>query len=152
MAIAPQVIAGRTRRGTTAARRNVRFEWFIKEVSNKIELTLRQRMGLVVQLLESKVVTNIGRPVTKSKGPRGGTVITNRSKPGEFPKLETSRLQKDIFKDVRKVGKGTEGYVGTTLLYGLILETSLNRSFLVKTFNQERGKIKQILGREIKAI
>ncbi len=150
MAIAPQVIAGRTRRGTTAARRNVRFEWFDKEVSSKIELTLRQRMGLVVQLLESKVVTNIGRPVTKSKGPRGGTVVTNRSKRGEFPKLDTSQLQKTIFKDVRKVGKGIEGYVGTPLDYGLILEVKLDRSFLVRSLNSEKGKIKRILTGPIK--
>ncbi len=155
MAIAPQVLVGRARRLRQASfvtQGNVRFEWFIKEVINKIDLTLRQRMSLAVQLLESKVVANIGRPVTKSKGPRGGTVVTNRSKRGEFPKLDTSELQKSIFKDVRKVAGGVEGYVGTNLDYGLILEVRMNRSFLVRTFNEERGKVKQILGRRIKAI
>ena len=35
--------------------------------------------------------------------------------------------------------------VGTTLDYGLILETRMNRSFILRTFNEERNNIRTIL-------
>jgi len=111
-------------------------------------LNLKQRMEIVTEYLRSKTVTNISRPVTKTKGKRGRIVVTNRSKSGEFPKADTTQLLKSIAKDVKVVGRDiVDGYIGTPLDYGLILETSkrLNRSFLTRTFREERGRVVQML-------
>jgi len=112
-------------------------------------LNLKQRMEIVTEYLVSKTVTNISRPVTKTKGKRSGRiVVTNRSKSGEYPKADTTQLKKSIAKDVRVVGRDVvDGYIGTPLDYGLILETSkrLNRSFLTRTFREERGRVVQML-------
>ena len=148
-----QVLAARGRRGGVAARKAVNVEWFIDDVSNKIALTMRQRVTMATSLLKSKVVQNISRPVTKGKGPRGGNIVTNRSKPGEFPKAETTLLMKGIFGTVKQVRKGMyDGYVGTPLSYGVILELSkrLNRSFLVRSLREEAPKIKALLSGPIK--
>lgn len=140
------VVAARDRRESSAAARAVRFQWFIREVSDKVAMTLEQRMRVATNYLISKVVQNISRPVTKSKGPRGGNVVTDRSKPGEYPKAETTQLMKTIFGDVRNLGDGNvEGYVGTPLDYGLILETKMDRSFLVRSLNENRDDIARIL-------
>ena len=140
------VLAARARKGKIGAVRAARIEWFIENVSNKIQLTLKDRLRIAVQLLQSRVVENISRPVTKGTGPRGGRVVLNRSKPGEFPKADTTQLMKTIFVGVRQVEKNVrEGFVGTPLDYGLILETRMNRSFLLRTLNEERGRITRIL-------
>jgi len=146
------VLAGRQRRAGAAGQSTVRFEWFIKNVGNRIAMTMVQRVRLATEHLKSRVVQNISRPVTKSEGVRSGrVVVSDRSKPGEFPKADTTRLRKDIFGDVRKTSRGiTDGMVGTTLDYGLILETKMDRSFLVKTLNQERGNIVRMLTGPIK--
>ena len=108
-------------------------------------------MMLATQVLKDTVVDNIKRPVTKSTGPRGGRVVTNRSKSGEFPKAETTLLMKSIFSDVRPGGKDVwDGYVGTPQDYGVILELRMNRSFLVKTLNKELPVIRRILMGPIK--
>jgi hypothetical protein len=142
--------AARTRRAGFAAKEVVRIEWFIKQTSDKIRLTLRQRVRLATALLKNKVVLNISIPVTKHKGPRGGTIVTNRSKPGEFPRADTVQLMRTIMSGTGGDRKSSWGFVGTPLDYGLLLETKMNRSFLVRTLNEERGNIVRILTGPIK--
>ena len=113
--------------------RNVRIEWFIDRTEGRIEVTMRQRVVLAVKFLESRVVQNISRPVTKTTGPRGGRVVTDRSVPGEFPKADTTQLLKTIFSDWRSSGKYVDGFVGTPLDYGLILETRMDELFVAMT-------------------
>lgn len=145
------VLDARQRRAAQAAAREMRIEWFINEVSNKIAVTLRQRMELTTQYLLAKITRNISRPVTKAKGPRGGYVVLDRSKPGEFPKAETTQLMKTLITDVREVTPAViDGFVGTPLIYGLVLETRMNRSFLVRTLIEERQRITQMLTGPIK--
>jgi hypothetical protein len=140
------VEAARQRRVGAAQDREVRIEWFIKEVSNKVSMTMKQRVSLVTHYLKDRVVRNISTPVVKGIGPRGGRVVTGRSVAGEYPHAETTQLLKTIFEDVREVQPGVfEGYVGTPLNYGLILETKMDRSFLVRTLREVQGRIKQIL-------
>jgi hypothetical protein len=143
------VLAARQRRAGAAARRDVRIEWFIDKVAKRVDLTMRQRVLIATALVKDQVIRNISRRVTKKKGPRSGRiVVSDRSKPGEFPKADTTRLMKDIFSVVRQTQKGVfDGFVGTSLDYGLILETSerLNRSFLVRTLNEQRTRIKRVL-------
>ena len=141
--------AAQARRAAGAVQAEARLEWFGSEVMAGANLNLKQRMEIVTEYLRSKTVTNISRPVTKTKGKRSGRiVVTNRSKSGEYPKADTTQLLKSIAKDVRVIGRDVvDGYIGTPLDYGLILETSkrLNRSFLTRTFREERGRVIQML-------
>lgn len=140
------VIAARRRRITKVSGRAVRFEWLIEEVSTTIVLTMRQRVAFATHFLKDQVVRNISISVIKGKGPRGGRVITGRSRPGEFPRADTKQLMKTIFEDIREVFPGTfDGYVATPLDYGLILETRMNRSFLVRSYNELLTDIRRIL-------
>jgi hypothetical protein len=148
----------RARRATRSTA-NVRgIEWFIEEVSETIEMTMRNRLAVAVELVKSKVVVNISQPVTKTRkktsyvDPATGkrrvvskTVVTDRSKPGEFPRADTTLLSKTIFGKVVKEGSLLNGYVGTPLSYGLRLETQMNRSFLVRTLREEQENVKRIL-------
>ena len=142
----PAVEAGRARRAEAQAERDVRIEWFIQEVCGKVAIAMRERVKIATHLLKDRVVQNISTPVVKGVGPRGGRVITGRSKEGEFPHAETTQLMKTIFEEVRETEPGMyDGFVGTPLDYGLILETRMNRSFLVRTLNETREDITRIL-------
>ncbi len=138
------VLTARAKKAGRAGTEKARIQWFIKEVLNKHRITMRGRMFLAVSLLRDKTSKNISRPVTKGKAGR----VTNRSKPGEFPKAETTQLLLSIFSDVRTSrSQVIEGFVGTPLDYGVILETSkrLDRPFLVRTLNEEMSTIRKIL-------
>ena len=103
------------------------------------------RLKIAAQLTRDKVVLNIRKPVLKRIGPRSGKVqVIERSKPGEFPRLDTGRLSKDIFWERR--GE-MEYIVGTTLHYGLVLEVSrrLKRKFLRRTLDEMRPTINRII-------
>lgn len=142
------VMAARSRRATS-----VRWEWKDKQVFDKIAITLKARMRLAVTMLSQQVTKNISRPVTKSTGVRSGRiVVTNRSKPGEYPKADTTLLRKTIFADVRAAGRGSwDGFVGTPQDYGVILELRMKRSFLVRTLNENKQRIVKMLTGPIKA-
>lgn len=143
----------RQRRSEQAAASLVRIQWFVREVSDKIALTARERVRVATEYLKSKVVQNISAPVVKSKGRRGRIVVSGRSKAGEFPRADTTQLIKGIFSTLGEPVRGMfEGYVGTPHDYGLILETSaeLNRSFLVRTLREEEAVLRRILTGPIK--
>ncbi len=144
------VLAARGRSSAGAAGGKARIEWFIKNVTNKVELSMKKRVKIATALLYSQTTKNISRPVTKGTGPRGGRVVTDRSKEGEFPKADTTQLMKTLIEDVRQVGGVWTGHVGTPLDYGVILETKMNRSFLVRTLNENRSNITRILTGPIK--
>ncbi len=148
------VLAARARRPAVAAKRAARIEWFIREVNDKVAFTLKTRMRIATDLLRSKVVHNLSKPVGKGKSTKTGrVVVTKRSKPGEFPRAETTLLMSTIFSQVIRAGPAIyDGFVGTPLDYGLILETSkrLNRSFLVRTFRKELPTMTRILTGPIK--
>lgn len=140
------VLNARQRRTTRAASDEVRWEWFLRNVSDKIQMTLRQRVQLATRHLRDKVVQNLSQPVTVGTGPMGGRVVTDRSVAGEFPKADLTNLMKGIFDEVKLVGTGlVDGFVGTPTDYGLILETKMDRSFLVRTMNEQAGTITRIM-------
>lgn len=146
--------AARARRVTTAERRAVRTVWFIENVVKVAKLRTDQKVRLVTELLKNLVVSNISVPVKKEvreyideKGRKAYRVsVTERSKPGEFPRADTTRLLKDIFSDYRWLSPVIfEGYVGTTLDYGLELETKKDRSFFVRTLLENRVLLGRIV-------
>jgi hypothetical protein len=155
MAANPAVKAARSRRVASAARDDVRIESFVDKVARDITLTMRQRMHLTVSFLRSRVVKNISVPVKKEKSAKTGRiVVTQRSKRGEFPRADTTQLMKTIFGDV-DVSRGViDGFIGTPLDYGVILETSkrLDRSFLVRTLREERPRITKMLTGPIRGV
>jgi len=145
MATPAQQLAGFQRRHQ---RINARIEWFGNKVATNINIGMRGRLRLAAQLLRDRTVANISRPVTKSKGPRSGRIRVekgSRSKVGEFPKADTTRLMKDIFFEVSRSGAGDRAIVGTTLDYGLLLETTMKRSFLRRTLKEMRSTITKVL-------
>ena len=141
-------MAANARRGAEAGRRAYRIEWFIKNVTDKIEMTMRQRIAIATEMIHNKVVQNISKPVTVGVNSRGRRVVTQRSKPGEYPRADTGHLMRTIFSGVRKGNDGEwEGVVGTTLDYGAILELSqrLNRTYLKRTLHENRQTVTKIL-------
>jgi hypothetical protein len=156
--------AGRQRRVGAATRALVRWEWKVQPVLDTIAISMQNRVRVATEYLRNKVVTNISRPVTKTAmirqrttkaGKRGSqyTLVTNRSKAGEFPKADTTLSMKSIFSDTKEVERMVwDGYVGTPLSYNLILETNerLDRRFLTRTLAEERGVIERILSGPIK--
>lgn len=141
----------RARRAQTAGRRATRIEWFIKEVSETIEMTMKQRVTTATDLVKNKVIKNISTPVVKGRGPVSGRVVVlERSDPGEFPRADTTRLMKSIFSVVEDTMSGPLGHVATDLDYGFILETQMDRPFLTRTLREEKSKVTRILTGPIK--
>ena len=141
----PAVERARSRRAGAAAGRIARTEWFLKQVGSVIKLSIKKRVRLATEYLKDHIVRNISVPVVKQViGNR--TRVTQRSKPGEFPRADTTQLMKTIFTDYKDDGSMYEGFVGTPLDYGVILELYMQRSFMVRSLNEQRDAISIILG------
>lgn len=141
MASREQMLAARDRR---MARFDTRLEWFGDRVLGNVRIGMEARLRATAQLLRDKVVINISIPVVKQKSARTGRiVVTERSRPGEFPRADTTRLMKDIFWEVRQ--EEMTARVGTTLDYGLYLELYMHRSFLRRTLMEVADRIGVIL-------
>lgn len=147
MATREQQLAGLSRR---KQRFDSRVEWLGDRLTAQVNITMRNRVRLAAQLLRDRVVINLSTPVHKERRTRNGrtvTVVTERSRPGEFPRADTTRLMKDIYYEMRTPmdSPNHDAIVGTTLAYGLALEVQRNRSFLVRTFNESLPLIRRIL-------
>ena len=157
--------AARQRRVDRAAKVEIETRWFIDQVSTTVKLNCNKRVRIATELVKNKIIKNISRPVTKTvvsrleKSPSGKTkvvrrvVVSNRSKKGEFPKADTTNLLKTIFSCYEEPAPGSYcGFVGTPVDYGVELETleQLDRSFLVRTLNEERENVMAILSGPIK--
>ena len=134
--------------------------WFGERVAKSVKTGMGTRLRLAAMLLRDRVVINISRPVTKIKGSAGERDVRgrflktrvdrgSRSKPGGYPKADTTRLMKDIFWEVQRTEKKVIARVGTTLDYGLILETRMKRKMLVASLHEMRGVLSQLIGTEI---
>lgn len=160
--------------------------WYGPELMAGTKGEYNARLALAAMKLRDKVVVNISRPVTKIKRERkrhtetaggffkgqfkkgsGGTFVDpkSRSKIGEFPKSDTTRLRKDIFASLatnqalRRTGKPAAkktglantklfALVGTTLIYGAFHETH-GRSFLLRTLREYGPVLKAIMGTKL---
>lgn len=134
--------AARAKLAALSQDKSDKTKWFIDHVSATVQRTVRQRVRLATEYLKNRVVVNISRPVTKRLIGRT-VIVTNRSKPGEFPKADTTRLMKDI--STHYSTDGHTGYVYFTVDYGLNLELAMNRSFMVKSFNREYDNLIKLL-------
>lgn len=137
----------RRSRDRRLARLDVEIQWFDRQVSAGIHKTQKQRIGIAGSMLRRAIVANISIPVRRRR--RGGRVWVDpksRSKPGQFPRTDTGRLKKDIF--VKKLNKGYTARVGTTLGYGLRLETKGKRSFIRRTYKEIRPELTLVLTKQ----
>ena len=142
------------RRPELEARHQVRIIWFFGKFLLAAEGEARVRTEVATEYLKNKVIKNISKPVTKTvvKRKRGKgtyTKVTNRSKPGQYPKADTTQLMKSIFSTLRDFRDDVRGewvgQVGTPLEYGLVLELLMDRSFLHRTLREEEKRLSQIL-------
>lgn len=137
---------------TVTSTPNSRLIWYGTEYLSASAGQINMRLALVGASLRDRVKDNISVPVFP------------RSRPGEFPRLDTGKLQKDIFTSLAtNVSKKRDGIpaartvgvknallwtdVGTTLGYGTRLETTGRRSFLVRTLFEHKSAILTIIGR-----
>lgn len=138
--INPRALVARERR---IIKWNTKVEWLGNRWRTGLRMGFQARLKLVGQLLRDRVVINIAIPVHKERGARrrggdgrfraGAVRVTKRSRPGQYPRADTTRLMKDIF---WKMVTDNELRIGTTLDYGLRLETEMERSFLLRTFRE----------------
>lgn len=136
----------RARRGSRGAKVDIELEYFLREFSDGIALSMEQRVKLSTEILRNKIVKNLSVPVTKSIGKSGRIVVTERSKPGEFPRADTTLLMKTIFGEYMQPAANVwDGVVGTPLDYGLKLELDMDRSFLLRTFREQYATTMRIL-------
>lgn len=130
-------------------RHDYSIQWHGSVVNNQVNSEMNARVKLAALMLRDATVKNISRPVRKVKGPKSNRIQVDpmsRSKPGEFPKADTTRLIKDIF---WRSTAPMEAIVGTTLDYGLLLEVRMDRSFLRRTFNEKQNMIRRVLTKPI---
>ena len=137
-------------------------KWRGDEFQRKLKGKIGAQLTLVGQLLRDRVVINISRPVTKLAGGRGagGRFLRawvdprSRSRPGEFPKADTSTLLRSIFYKKTGTKSAPAVRVGTTLGYGAVLELSprLRRSFLRRTLVESRREIASILTKPYRTV
>lgn len=155
MATREQMLAARERR---IVRFNTRLVWFGNRVRNNVNIGMVARLKATGQLLRDAIVVNISIPVefytvkrkvwNEEKGKwvsKNIKIVTQRSRPGEYPRADTTRLMKDIFWELRE--RENLVRVGTTLDYGLRLETttSLRRGYIRRTLFERLGELGVIL-------
>jgi hypothetical protein len=141
--------------GERQLRVDVKVNLFIAQTLKKKKLTAAQRVRIAGQFVLDKTRVNLSRPVRKirrssraadgSKTSRVSVDPNSRSKPGEFPRADTTRLMKDVFHVHDANETNPVSRIGTTLKYGLLLEVAMNRSFLRRTLNEMRSQILLIL-------
>jgi hypothetical protein len=134
------------RREAGAGARSGRFQLFLDRL-DPLKVSLTKRVELAMLYLQTKVVQNISVPVVKEKSKiTGRIIVTERSKPGEFPRADTTQLMKTTFVKVKEVSPEiVEGYLGTPLDYGLFLEVMMERQWLTRTMTEEMETIRQII-------
>jgi hypothetical protein len=130
---------GRFVSGSGGPKPRIRFKWRGREATETVARGVQRRVTVATAMLHAQVTKNI----SKSVGRSGGRV-TERSRKGEYPRADTTQLMKTLFWDVRRSGASTDGFVGTPLDYGVILEVSkrLDRSYMVRTLMEMRTKLK----------
>lgn len=150
------------RRLAAQAKRDARQAIFIDAVVKSAKYDMQQRVQICLNLLQDQIVRNISVPVDYGyqkwviKIPKGPYVkartirrttrhVVQRSKPGEFPRAETTTLRKSIFHGMAVTATRVDGFVGTPIAYGVILETRMDRSFLLRTWTAQYQTLIAIL-------
>ena len=134
----------------------VRLVWHGRAINQEMRQGVVRRLTLAGEFLRSKAAVNLSVPVVKvkrkrtrntSRGPKGSTYTwvlpSSRSSPGEYPRAETATLLRDVFYVVNK--SKLRMIFATSKKYGMLLEIYFERSFLRRTFAENRKQVKAIL-------
>lgn len=126
-------------------RNDVTVVWRGPQVIAQLNDVMDYRMKTAMRRLHQKTYQAISISVVWDLY---GNVI-ERSKPGEYPRMETQKLRKTLFWEVDHPKEGiTDGIMGTPLDYGLFLETRKQkgkRHYLTKSLWEQLDNIKQTL-------
>lgn len=141
------VLKAHAREGAQAQKEYIRFKWYVDNVLSKVRMGMKERLHTAAAFVHKKCVANISKPVVVSKTKTGKRIVTERSKPGEFPRAETGHLRRTLSYGVLKKDNEWVGYVSTPVIYGAILELwePLNRTYMRRTLYEERESVKKIL-------
>ncbi len=119
----------------------VTVNWFGAKVAASVSRGMTARLAVAGSLLRDEIKVRISLPVVKVKGR-----VVLRSKPGEFPRLETGHLRRSIFsimEDDHTVA------VGSPLDYALYLELGTSRMeprpYLARTLLDKQSDLERIL-------
>ncbi|MFC7443406.1 hypothetical protein [Laceyella putida] len=124
--------------------RKVRQKFYIRETLDRFESHNKENVQNATTYLVEQIKRNLLR--TSNQGGK------NPSKPGELPHYGSKDLAKSIRGRTVKGGKTRRGITWTGYVtmgeeYGLILELYRNRSFMVRTMQEEKRAIYQNLTR-----
>ena len=121
--------------------RNITVHWHVGAFQNALFSELRNRIQIVGHYLKNKTQENVS--VLVDMDSRGN--VTQRSRPGEFPRMETGELRDSIKVDFENSGLNASVSVGAE--HGIKLEVykRWNRSFLVRTLQEEKQYIRSIM-------
>ena len=138
--------------------KGVTVVWNSKIAERQVLIGLVKRMKLLGNHLENAHVIKLSTPVVKkrkkrrrstSRGSKGSTYTyadpSSRSKPGQYPKSETTNLRKSIFSEVEVEPLGVQLKIGTSVKYGERLETKMDRKGLRSTMIGEAPAIRSLL-------
>lgn len=130
--------------GTSRAVPKTVIKWFDKQRISELDQEMRRRMEIVMALLERDLKQAVSVPVGRDSFGR----VTERSVPGEFPRLETGALKASIDSKVVRDGKNSwAGLIWAKKPYGYILEKKMDRLFLKAIYYKNLHKIKRELTR-----
>lgn len=129
-------------------RTKVRIDWAGPRVQASMRRGMKTRLALIGSMLGSQVKVNLSVPVLKRKSAKTGKlVVVQRSKPGEFPRLDTGALRRGIFYEMLS---DSEVIIASDRWYSLPLEQQMERQFLTRSLRENLSHIERILGAPIR--
>jgi HK97 gp10 family phage protein len=123
-----------------------------KEVLNALDETAKKRMSEAVISVQKETIQNLRG---EGKGwiyfvPHTKTTY-RASAPGDFPASATGILRKSIKQGLEGDGISLQGFVGTDVKYGPMLEFGTKhmapRPWLRRTFEEMEGRIQEVFRR-----
>lgn len=128
----------------------------VTDVMQKVRLPVTKAIDHLREKIRENISIDVGLgdPIVLEKDRLGRArktqrVVTERSKPGEFPRRDTGKLWRGIEGEVvEQSGNNFVGYVGVhgSVDYAYKLEYYMNRSFIRRTLEDEMPEIQRILG------
>jgi len=112
------------------------FKWRGREVKRSVEDAIHERIGIATRMVHGHIYRSLSIPVVRT----GSRVI--RSKPFEYPRLDTRKLRNDLFWEYENKFMAA---IGTRIDYGLQLELKMSRSFLRRGLYEKLDDIERIL-------
>jgi len=120
-----------------------RFElkWYGEQRRREIERTLERRLVQIGILLTSRLKANVSVPVEHT----GSGII--RSKPGEYPRMETGRLKSSIKHQMGGTSSNRFVMIKAKAPYAAKLELQMARKLLSAVYEENEHHIRSILAR-----